>query len=334
MDNIIYIDNNLRTPKYKQIINSIYLSIETGLLQKGDKIDSINTICNRFSISRDTVLVAFKELKAKGILSSTPGKGYYIKSTNVKNRESIFLLFDELNAFKEDLYNAFLESLNPGTKVDIYFHHFNRNVFNSIIKDNIGNYSKYVIMPATFQHFYPLLDELTDKKLFILDQIKPEFKNRYSAVYQNFEKDMYNALSSGQNLLKKYTKLVMVFPGGKEPKGQLSGFVKYCKDKNWTNEVISNPFEREIQKGEVYIVPNDRHLVYLVKQINEKGLALGKDIGLISYNDTPLKEIVSGGITTISTDFRKMGETLAMLIENKKIEQIENLSSLIVRQSL
>jgi DNA-binding transcriptional regulator YhcF (GntR family) len=331
---VIYIDNNLGIPKYKQIVNSIYLAIENGLLQRGDKIDSINTICKEFSLSRDTVLIAFKELKAKGILISTPGKGYYIKSINVKNQEKVFLLFDELNAFKEDLYNAFLQSLNPNIMVDIYFHHFNRNVFNSVLKENLGNYSKYVIMPATFQNFYPLLDEIIDKKLYILDQTKPEFKNRYSSVYQNFEEDVYNALVSGESLLKKYKKLIMVFPGGKEPKGQLNGFEKYCKNHNWEKEIIADPFNRDIQKGEVYIVPNDRHLVYLVKLINEKGLVLGKDIGMISYNDTPLKEIVSGGITTISTDFKKMGEILAKLIENKKIAQIENPSSLIIRKSL
>lgn len=334
MNNIIKIDPNLKTPKYKQIVNSVYLAIENGLLHKGDKLDSINTISDKFSLSRDTVLIAFKELKAKGILTSTPGKGYYIKSINIKSRERIFLLFDELNAFKEDLYNSFLKSLNPKSRVDIYFHHFNRDVFNSIIKDNIEIYSKYVIMPATFQNFYPLLDQLKDKNLYILDQIKPEFKNRYSAVYQNFEKDVYEALESGTYLLKKYTKLLMVFPGGKEPKGQLRGFNKFCKDQKWANEVITDPYQQEIQKGEVYIVPNDRHLVSLVKQINEKGFVLGKDVGIISYNDTPLKEIVAGGITTISTDFKKMGDTLARLIETKKTQQIENPSSLIIRSSL
>ena len=131
MESIIQIDSNLRIPKYKQIINSIYVAIENGKLQKGDKIDSINNVCEMFSLSRDTVMVAYNELKAKGILMSTPGKGYYIQSVNITYKEKIFLLFDELNAFKEDLYNSFLKSLSSKAKVDIYFHHFNRNVFNS-----------------------------------------------------------------------------------------------------------------------------------------------------------------------------------------------------------
>ena len=334
LEEIIKIDSNLGIPKYKQIINSIHNAIESNVLVKGDKLDSINTICKKFSLSRDTVFVAFNELKSKGILASIPGKGYYIKSVQINYKEKVFLLFDELNAFKEDLYNSFLKSLNGKGKVDIYFHHFNRSVFNSTIKDNVGNYSKYVIMPATFQNLYPLFEELPQNKIYILDQTKTEFKNRYPGVYQNFEKDIYNALSSGQDLLKKYKKLVMVFPGGKEPKGQFNGFVKYCKEYKWEYEVIPDPFNKRIQKGEVFIVPNDRHLVHIVKKVEKENLVLGKDVGIISYNDTPLKEIVAGGITTISTNFTKMGETLAELIVSKKKTEIENPSSLIIRKSL
>ncbi|MEI6679185.1 MAG: hypothetical protein WCL21_11300 [Mariniphaga sp.] len=50
--------------------------------------------------------------------------------TNIFNIDKqIFLLFDELNVFKEDLYTSFLEQLDNKTNVDIYFHHFNYRVY-------------------------------------------------------------------------------------------------------------------------------------------------------------------------------------------------------------
>ena len=36
-------------------------------------------------------------------------------------------------------------------------------------------------------------------------------------------------------------------------------------------------------------------------------LVIGKQVGIISYNETPLKKIILNGITTISTDFEAMG---------------------------
>lgn len=53
----------------------------------------------------------------------------------------------------------------------------------------------------------------------------------------------------------------------------------------------------------MYILPNDNDLVHLLKAAKTQKLIVGEDIGVISYNDTPLKEVVAEGITTISTDF-------------------------------
>ena len=55
---------------------------------------------------------------------------------------------------------------------------------------------------------------------------------------------------------------------------------------------------------------------------------------MIAYNDTLLKEIVEGGITTLSTDFDYMGQSLAQMILGKEHKQIENPNRIIIRNSL
>ena len=65
---IISIQNNLGIPKYKQIISSIEKTIEDGMLKKDEKLPSINKVCLEFSLSRDTVLQAYEELKKRGII--------------------------------------------------------------------------------------------------------------------------------------------------------------------------------------------------------------------------------------------------------------------------
>jgi len=50
----------------------------------------------------------------------------------------------------------------------------------------------------------------------------------------------------------------------------------------------------------------------------EGDLVVGRDVGVISYNETPMKKIILDGITTISTDFEMMGRRVAEVILGKK----------------
>jgi len=72
----------------------------------------------------------------------------------------------------------------------------------------------------------------------------------------------------------------------------------------------------------------------IIKKIKKEKLNLKSDIGIISYNDSLLKEILEGGITTISTNFNEMGKRLAQMILCDEQVQVENQNRLIIRQSL
>ena len=89
-----------------------------------------------------------------------------------------------------------------------------------------------------------------------------------------------------------------------------------------------------IRSKEIYVVIEETDLVNLIKNCRSKNLQPGKDIGIISYNDTPLKEILLDGITVISTDHNKMGELAARLILENKKEKIKNPFKIIRRKSL
>lgn len=330
---MIIIDTTSSIPKYKQIIFSIEKAILLHKLVKNEKLPSINKICLRHNLSRDTVILAYNELKKRGVIYAILGKGYFIKSIEFKYEQRIFLLFDELNSFKEEIYNSFIDTINDKANVDIFFHHFNRDVFAKLIQDSIGNYSKYIIMPSNLEHTTEIINKLPLDETYILDQTRDDLK-KYPAVYQNFVKDIYTALEKGLKRLKKYKKLVLIFPGKKEPIGMVIGFERFCKNYQFEYEIKSEFIEDSIQKGDVYILPNDRDLVAIIESTTLYKYMIGKDIGIISYNDTPLKKVVAKGITTISTDFSEMGKRLAFMILNNSKENIENESQLILRKSL
>lgn len=331
--NLKKVKKQIGVPKYKQIIKSIENAIANKELVKGDKLPSISKIQKDNNVSRDTVLTALNELKTRGIVQSIAGKGYYVLSEDIGVEKKVFLLFDELNSFKEELYSSFLKNLEENTEVDIYFHHFNHNVFSKLIYESIGSYNSYVIMPANLKDTLYVIEKLPKEKVYILDQMHEEL-SAYAAVYQNFEKDIFSNLTKAMPLIQEYNKLVLLFDKKIQPIGMLKGFQLFCDQNNVIFEIIDDLEDRILQKGEVYIIPDDKNLIRIIKKIREQGLKISENIGIISYNETLLKEVVEGGITTISTDFKEMGKRLAKMINNKEQIQIENANHLIIRQSL
>ncbi|GLB52329.1 transcriptional regulator [Neptunitalea chrysea] len=330
---LINVVENTSVPKYKQIIYSVETAIAEKRLRRKDKLPSINKIALEFGLSRDTVLQAYNDLKKRGIISAMPGKGYYIKSEEFTTEQRIFLLFDELNSFKEDLYNSFKETMGTFASIDIFFHYFNMDVFKKLIDENSGDYNNYIIMPTILKDAHIHIKKLPKNNVYILDQTNENLEE-YPSVHQNFVSDIYNALETGLDPLKKYHKLVLIFPDFKQPIGMQNGFIKFCKDHDFNYNIISDIKTYDLKKGDAFVIPDDRDLVKVIELANEKQLEIGKDLGIISYNDTPLKKVVANGITTISTDFTAMGSIMAEMVVGQHKNKIENKSSLILRGSL
>jgi DNA-binding transcriptional regulator YhcF (GntR family) len=330
---IININTHSNQPKYRQIVLCVEMAIAEKRLKRDDKLPSVNKVSLEFSISRDTVLIAYDELKKRGIIYAVLGKGYYVKSVEVTLEQRIFLLFDELNSFKEDLYNSFLEHLNKNFQTDIFFHHFNLEMFKKLVNESKGNYSNYIVMPSNLDGTSEVIKSLPLNNTYVLDQTNVTLSD-YPSIHQDFEMDMYDALIYGKDKLEKYDELILIFPGDKEPVGMVVGFRKFCSENNFKHSLISSFEKNEIKKGDLFIIPNDRHLVNVIEQSKRQSLTLGVDFGIISYNDTSLKKVVGNGITTISTDFNEMGKILAEMINANSKLQIRNHSKLIIRNSL
>ena len=324
----------LNESKYKQVVNYVIEGINEGLFKKGDWIPSINEFRKKYNLSRDTVFAGISELKSKGIIDSTPGVGYYVTSTRFSSKYKILLLFNEFNEFKEELYNSFIENLDKTSTVELYFHNYNRKVFETLIHDANGKYTTYILMPGKFLNLDPLLQSISGK-VFLLDHCHTDLKGRYSSVTQNFEKDTYEALKFGStHIINKYKRIFMVQSEAKEPYERYNGLQKFCKEYNLEHKYLNSISGKKIKDGDLFLLVNDRDLVDVLKQAEKQNLIPGQEFGIISYNDTPLKEILAGGITTLSTDFKLMGKTMASLISKKGTETFENPWILNIRKSL
>ena len=169
----------------------------------------------------------------------------------------------------------------------------------------------------------------------MLDKLIPGIKSEYGAVYENFEKDIYNALKEALPQLKKYHTVKITFPSYSYfPDEILKGFQSFCKDHVFNNKVVHDVANEKITAGEAYINLMEDDLVTLLEKIKTTKLKVGKDVGIISYNETPWKQFILDGITTISTDFKKMGAMTAEMILNDNRDHLPVPFKLTLRKSL
>ncbi|MDR3652721.1 MAG: GntR family transcriptional regulator [Paludibacter sp.] len=319
------------TSKIKSLADGISYSIMQGDLKLGDNLLSINEASALYKVSRDTVFKAYNELKRREIIDSNPTKGYFVKG----EVNHVLLLLDTYSSFKQNLYHRFVANLPENYKVDLIFHQYNERLFETIIRENIGKYSMYVVMNFSNDQFSEALKLIPSNKLLLLDFGNFE-KTDYSFICQNFDQSLYNCLKEGEALLRKYTKLTFVFPEEVcHPVSAIEYFKKFCFEQNFEYEIIRNESDwKGVEAGTAYLCILSEDLVKIIKDADITGLNIGSDIGLISYNNEAVLEVIKNGISAISVDFGLMGEKAANFVTTKKPIQEYLTTRLIIRNSI
>lgn len=319
------------TSKIKSLADAISNAIMLGELKEGDNLNSINETSAMHKISRDTVFKAYNELKRRGLIDSTPTKGYFV--TGEVNH--VLLLLDTYSAFKQNLYHRFVADLPENYKVDLIFHQYNEHLFETIVRESIGNYSMYVVMNFSNEHFSEALKSIPANKLLLLDFGNFE-KSAYSYICQDFDQSFYDCLGSCSHLLNKFSKFTFVFPEELcHPISSIEYFIKFCRDNSLSFEVIRGEADwHGVEPGTVYLCILPEDMVKIIKDADGARLSIGSDIGLIAYNDNPILEVIENGISSIGIDFGLMGEKAAGFVNTKQLVQEYLPTQLILRHSI
>jgi DNA-binding GntR family transcriptional regulator len=337
IDNFV-IDELSATPKYKQLMDAVIQSIKAGKLHQGDMMPSINELSFSTDISRLTVEKSYNELRKLGVLEAYQGKGYFVKSVDIQQDYRIFLMFNKLSSHKKIIYDAFVKELGEKASIDFYIYNNDARMFCKLLESKNNNYTHYVIIP----HFVDgekmaiqAINNLPKSKLILLDKKLPEITGNYGSVYENFARDIYQALFQVLEALQRFSVIKLVFPENSYySKEILDGFVSFCQSFVFDYKVVYDIRKEEVSPGDVFINLMEDDLFELLERIEFKGLEIGSDIGIISYNETKAKKYIMNGLTTVSTDFEAMGRKAAELVLDNSKRHIENPFQIILRQSL
>lgn len=260
---------------------------------------------------------------------------------NTDDKIKILVVFNRIGDFRDKIYQGFLDEIGDVALVDLYVQQMDNSTashFDKTINEKIARYDYIAIMLHSShlsEDVLKVVNTIPREKLLILDKRNQFIKGEYACVYQDFEGDILTALNQALPLLEKYSSINLIssqnYPFAHCISNALSQFAKqHHFDFHFYTEVN----QTTIRSEEAYLILSEQYLADTIKITQELGYQLGVDIGLVSYHDSPLKEILAGGITVVTTDHAQLGRSAASLILTNKKDHIRNPFLFIQRASL
>ncbi|HAE30504.1 MAG TPA: hypothetical protein DCF89_05260 [Flavobacteriales bacterium] len=322
----IRIEINDASPKpiYVQIQDNIINSVQNKTIDPNEQLPSINEVSDELEVARKTVEKAYNELKRKNIIVSVPGKGFFISENNSLDQKKVMLMFDIMNNQNNLIHQSFMKTMKDHTLVDFLVYHKDPGTFINYLIHAPDEYSHYVIMGhfnSRAKEAIAMINQLPKHKLIILDRKLPGIQGDYSFIMQSFDAILYTALCELSDSLINYNRLVVIFPKFTYyPKDMLSGIRKFSQESDFPCEVVEDIESHKRKRGDVFLVLTEKALASTVLSLQKSKLILGETVGIISYTDHPINEILAGGITAISPNFKGMGRLAAeAVLSDKKI---------------
>lgn len=104
-------------PLYLQIAETMEGQIKRAVLQWGDKLPSLRTVCREFGVSMNTAIQAYLELEKRALIESRPQSGYYV---SYKLRSAVPDISKPMLGSRQEQADELIASVYKGlSRVDI-----------------------------------------------------------------------------------------------------------------------------------------------------------------------------------------------------------------------
>lgn len=306
--------------KHDRLVQGIINAINEKIVVHGEMLPSVNKMITELGFSRETIIKGYKDLISRGIVESKNRLGYFVGNGNTDQIMNVALLMYNLDTFEEQFYRNFRHELGPYVHLNTYFHHGDIEVFETILMQIKGKYGMYVIAPIPHRKAKELLDAIPRNKLLMFDRYE-QLDGDFNHITQEFEQSSYTVFSKLATRIRQFDEFIFYHsPNSLDPKEIVKSFRKFLKDFNIKGNVEKEYIPGTVKKGKVYFTLDNFALWQIIRDCKTKNLKPGIDVGVLSSNDEPAKEII--GITTFSADFSSMGKIAGRAVLNKEKIQL------------
>jgi GntR family transcriptional regulator len=72
------LDGRANVATYLQLVQQVRQALRTGLLEEGDQLPTVRDVAESLAINPNTVLKAYRQLEAEGLVEGRPGVGTFV----------------------------------------------------------------------------------------------------------------------------------------------------------------------------------------------------------------------------------------------------------------
>jgi len=302
--------------KHDRLVQGIINAIDETLISQDEMLPSVNRMIKELGFSRDTVVKGYKELISRGIIESKNRLGYFLANGNTDQTLKVALLIYAIDTFEEQFYRNFRHELGPNVDLNVFFHHGNIEIFETILLQIKGKYGMYVVAPIPHPKTKELLEMIPRNKFLMVDRYEP-LEGEFNHITQEFEVSSYNVFMELAPVIREFDEMIFYHsPDSLDPKEIVKAFKKFLKNARIKGSVVKEYLPGTMEKGKVYFTLDNFTLWEMLKECKARKLKPGKDVGVLSHNDEPVKELI--GITTYSTSFSMMGKKAGRFVMTRE----------------
>ena len=133
--------------KHDSLVQGVINAIDDKILVQNDTLPSVNTMIRETHFSRETIMKAYRELVSRGIIQSKNRLGYFVSGGSTSQTLNVALLMYNLDSFEEQFYRNFRNTLGKSVELQVFFHHGNIDIFETILQRIKGHFGMYVVAP-------------------------------------------------------------------------------------------------------------------------------------------------------------------------------------------
>ena len=313
-------------PIYQRLTDYYSRRIRLQEYQPGTKIDSINRIMERHTVSRETAKLVLRRLIEMGLVVSVQGKGTFVNEvTETRNEWGVVVPFFSSNV-EQLIGELTVEAEGAGCELK-YFLHYNNPEEEIRITGNLirSGYKAIIVIPnydeSLTAGYYSRVITGNSRLVLADNTMAGSF---FSYVIQSYDLGVKRAF----NYLHERGRGNFLLLGNEMWKGENLVFdlmestfgmliQQYCPDrsllvKKGLQEIDAAFIRTNSITGILSVQDSDS--VRMLGRLREWGIAVPGQVSLVSYGNTELTQYFNPGITAVDCNYREMARTIAGFI--------------------